>query len=74
MIFFDSSSIKFAVLSETDVDFEPALLPRNGSSPSSSYLIGTSFSDKPHLVTIFLASSVARSISLDAPVVTPPSP
>src|SRR5690606_41617508 len=42
--------------------------PRNTSSSSSPKVIGPS-SDRPHLVTMLRAILVARSMSLEAPVV-----
>ena len=68
---FTSESINFEVWSlltgaglETD-------LPKNGLPSSSPYLIVPSASEKPHLVTIFVAMPVATSISFEAPVVMP---
>ena len=74
MIDLTSSSICFAVSSEKILFFEPADLPRNGFSSSSSYFSVPNLSEKPHFVTIFLAKSVALSISLEAPVVIPSLP
>ena len=69
MIALTSESINFEVWSlligagfDTD-------LPKNGLPSSSPYLIVPSASEKPHLVTIFVAIPVATSISFDAPVV-----
>ncbi len=69
-----SSSISRAVSPEIAFVFAPADMPRNTSASSSSYINGPSFSDRPHLVTMLRASRVARSMSLDAPVVTPSGP
>src|SRR5690554_7433298 len=45
--------------------------PRNWWDSSSSYMIGPISSERPHLATMLWASSVARLMSLEAPVVTP---
>src|SRR3569832_2956433 len=44
--------------------------PKNTSPCSSLEVIGPSFSDRPHLVTMLRAISVVRWMSFDAPVVT----
>ena len=68
-----SESIVSAVLSETVFCWDTDL-PRKISFSSSAYASGPSFVDKPHLVTMLLASPVALSISFEAPVVTASSP
>ena len=64
----------FAVSPETLARLEPADLPKKTSLSSSSYCNGPNFSERPHLVTMDRAILVARSMSLDAPVVTPSNP
>ena len=48
--------------------------PKNGLPSSSPNFKGPSTSERPHLVTIFVAMFVATSISLEAPVVMPFGP
>ena len=68
-----SSSIACAVTSDTCLCCV-TLRPRNTSPWSSVYVSGPSLSDRPHFVTMLRAISVARSMSLDAPVVTDSAP